>query len=277
MLLEELLEALEGQQKSRGDFIIKTYGPKWKGLGDFKTIEDFVEELAKVDPTRNGQYMQWLAKLAITRPDQNRVEDLDRVAGDLRAFEKFKAKLEVKDINQFKSFQDLFLAIEPFLAPKEKTAEEKKAEQEEAKLSKIKDEITIVYNGPEGWIRIPTTKKAAQFLGQSTRWCTSAKAKNMFDLYNASDSLFVIYDKETKKRSQLHIDSGQFADEKDTNHGLDAVPKWAWKPISDWYKKHNPNLSMKHLVALSAGSGENLAVGTDHEDLLNLMKSYGVV
>jgi dsDNA-binding SOS-regulon protein len=271
-----LEEDLEGQKAKRGEFLIKTYEGKWEGLPGYKDIKDFVEKLGEIDPSKNGAYMQWLAKLAIKSPDDNRTEDLDRVGKDLRTFEEKKSKIEKKDINAYKSYQELYDAVEPFYEKRPKTAEEKKAERAEMKLAAVKADVTIVYQGKEGWIRIPKTKAAAKFLGQSTRWCTSASANNMFDHYNKSDSLFVVYDKESKKRHQLHIDSGQFADEKDANQGFKAVPKWAWEPIKEWYKK-NTDISLKQLMTLSKHTGdEELGKDSEHSDLLALMKEYGV-
>lgn len=272
-----LLEALEGQKLQRAEFIKKTYGDKWKrGLPGYEKIDDFIEKLGEVDPSRNGMYMPWLAKLAITKPNENRTEDLDRVREDLRHFEANKARIANKDINSYKGFQELFDVIAPFLRPRELTKDEKEKAKQQAELEKVKKDIITVYSGPEGWIRIPTTRDAAIFLGQNTRWCTSARGNNMFSHYAKSDSLFVVYDKETKQRSQLHIDSGQFAGEDDRNKGLNAVPKWAQKPIVDWYKENNPKLSLRHIMALSNYGDENLAAGTDHEDLINLMRQYGV-
>lgn len=273
-----LLEALEGQKAQRGEFIKKTYGSKWPrtGLPGYEKIDDFIEKLGAVDPSRTGMYMPWLAKLAITKPNENRTEDLDRVGEDLRHFEANKARIANKDINSYKGFQELFDVIAPFLRPRELTKDEKEKAKQQAELEKVKKDIITVYSGPEGWIRIPTTRDAAIFLGQNTRWCTSARGNNMFSHYAKSDSLFVVYDKETKQRSQLHIDSGQFAGEDDRNKGLNAVPKWAQKPIVDWYKENNPKLSLRHIMALSNYGDENLAAGTDHEDLINLMREYGV-
>lgn len=273
-----LLQELEGQKVQRGEFIKKTYGEKWprNGLPGYEKIDDFIEKLGEVDPSRNGMYMPWLAKLVVTKPNENRTEDLDRVGEDLRHFEANKARIANKDINSYKGFQELFDVIAPFLTPRELTKDEKEKAKQQAELEKVKKDIITVYSGPEGWIRIPTTKDAAIFLGQNTRWCTSARGNNMFAHYNKSDSLFVVYDKETKARSQLHIDSGQFAGEDDRNKGLNAVPKWAQQPIVDWYKANNPKMSIRHIMALSNYSDENLAAGTEHEDLINLMKKYGV-
>lgn len=271
-----LLEYLDGQKFKRQEYLEKIYSGKWIGLEGFENLKDFVEKAGKIDPTKNGAYMQWIVKLAIKNPQENRAEDLDRLGKDLQVFEANKSKIEKKDINAYSSYHDLYVAIEPFLKKRPKTAEEKKKDRLEKSLEAVKDEITIVYQGPEGWVRIPKTKKAAKYLGQSTRWCTSASSNNMFDHYNAKDSLFVIYDKEAKERFQLHIDSDQFADASDKTMNFDKVPKWAWEPIKDWYKK-NAKISLKQLMTLSKHTDDKtLADNSDHKELLDLMKQYGV-
>lgn len=276
-LLEYILdEDLEGQKKARAEWIKNKFGPQWHGLPGYPEFDAFLEKLGEIDPSGNGAFMPWLARLAITKPTENRAEDLDRVGNDLRAFEQFKRQITNKDINAYKSFQDLFDVIAPFLAPKKKSKEELAKERDAAKLAKIKGEIDTVYAGPEGWIRIPRTEEAAKFLGQNTRWCTAASKSNMFSHYNKSDVLFVVYDKATKSRSQLHIDSGQFAGEDDRNKGIKSVPEWARNPIIEWYKKNNPQLTLKQIMGLSTISDENLAAGTEHEDLMALMMKYGV-
>lgn len=275
MFLSDLLEAAD-HIENRAEFIRKTLGPKWNGLPGFEKLDDFIKKLAKIDPTSKGIYMPWLARLCINKPEINRVEDLDRLAKDLKIFEEKKSQIANKDINSYKSFADVYTAIEPFLT-KKKTPEEKRA----ARLEKLKSSSIIdVYNGPEGWIKIPITKQAAQFLGQNTRWCTAGKNSNMFDSYNNEDRLFVVYDKATKARFQLHMQTGQFADvtDKMVAGGLKSVPNWAKDPIIDWYKEHNPQLTLKQLLGLSSMKQDtSLASGTEHEEVMDLMKKYGVL
>jgi hypothetical protein len=274
---QALLEELEGQKAQRADFIKAKLGDKLKPALRGITIDQFVEKLGEVDPSLNGMYMPWMAKLVAADPNNNRIEDLDRVGTDLAAFEQFKRRIANKDINSYKSFNDLYDVIAPLLTPVAKSPDDVAKEKERAKLEKMKADIITVYNGPEGWIRIPTTEETASFLGQGTRWCTAAtRGNNMFNHYNKTDNLFVIYDKESKTRHQLHINSGQFAQEDDRNVGTDAVPQWARTPIVEYYKANNPQLSLKHIMNLSKWTEENLAAGTDHEDLINLMKQYGV-
>lgn len=240
------------------------------GIDGAKTLDDLVRKVSKNDPTPDQKYVPWMINMILKAPKENRVEDLERLKADLTNFEKHKGKHKA-DIEKMKSFEDVYTTIEPHL---DKDAKE--AANEAREFEKMKDEITLVYEGPDGWIRIPNSVRSASFLGQSTRWCTAAKNGNMFSHYNKTDKMFVVYDKASKKRSQLHIQSGQFANEADANQGTKAVPEWAREPIYQWYKKNNPQLTIKQLLTLSDFTKENPAEGTDHEDLINLMKKYGV-
>ena len=258
---------------------IKTWvTPRWKGLEGYPELDDFVKKLDEIDPTTKKIYVPWLAKLCILNPRENHTEDLETVGDELRVFELNKAKLPApnRNIESYKKFSDLYAVLAPFHAPKVKTADEIEKEKQAAALAAIRDQIITVYQGPEGWIRIPTTVAASKFLGQHTKWCTSGDKDNRFLYYSKDDNLFVVYDKEKKERFQLHIQSGQYADETDRNQGIKAVPDWAGKKILEYYQAHNPHLTMKQLMALQAFTDNNLAAGTPHEELFDLFKQYGV-
>lgn len=311
LFLESVLdEDLEGQKANRGEFIKNKYGPLFKGLHGFgpNEFDKFLDKLGEVDPTPNGIYMPWIARLVLTKPNENRAEDLDRVRQDLQAFEKFKRKIERKDINQYKSFADLYDAIAPFLEPREPTEDEKAKADAAAELEKTRSDIIHVYEGPEGWIRIPTTQAAAMLLGKGTRWCTAAHTNNRFEYYNETDHLFVIYDKEQGKKYQewqakrkefladpanegkkppgpptqpkglfqLHIQSRQFTSDDDRNLGIDAVPQWARKHIADYYMEHNPQLTRTQVLHLKNFTDKNIAKGSVHEPLLGLYTRFKV-
>lgn len=273
MRLSQLL--LEDQKEDRANFIMKQLGGKLSAVTD--DVEGLIKQISDADPSPNGAIMPWLARMIAKNPDANKIEDLGRVSKDLELFLKNKKQIENKDINSYKSFTDLYNAIEPFTKKRKPTADERKAARHAAKIAQYKSEIETVYNGPEGWIRIPHTKGAAQFLGQGTRWCTSAKCNNMFDNYSARDKLFIIFDKDTKERFQLHIESGSYADSADRMKGIDALPDWARPPVIEWYKKNRPNdLSFKHIMSLGKLGGEVKDLAGEHSELLDLMAQYGV-
>jgi hypothetical protein len=275
--VSELFEDLQGQKQKRLEFLLKTYENSWKGVPGFekKDLKKFIEYVGeKIDPSHNGAYMQWIVSRVVKDPHENKPEDLERLKSDILEFEKHKSEIQNKDINSYKTFYQLFQVVDPFLkrAP---TADEK----EEEKEKKIKKEgIVDVYNGPEGWIKIPTTKEASCILGRNTRWCTAAeRSANMFHTYNKRDWLLIIYDKHTKKRLQLHIQDGALADETDRHMGMDKLPEWARQPIIDWYKKNQKKLGLKHIFTFAGMGDTEAAKGTPHEEVVELMKKYGVV
>jgi hypothetical protein len=273
-VFELLKEDNETQRQKRMEFLKKTYEHSWHGLPGFKKFPEFLDAVAATDPTKNGAYMQWITKLALKNPSENKTEDFDRLKQDLQEFEANKSKLTNKDINAYKSFHDLYTAIAAVQSKPLSDEEKKEAELEQMKNKDIID----VYKGADGWIKIPKTQEAACFLGQNTRWCTAAtKGSNMFHHYNKSDVLFVIYDKKTKARYQLHIDSGQFADVTDRTKPFKNIPDWATDPIVKWYQKNNPKVSLKHLLAFAELGHPEAVKGTDHEDIVELMKKHGVI
>lgn len=278
-LYEELIyleEELEGHKAKRAEFLKGKIAEKGIDIPGFPSVDDFLEKVADTDPTKKGIYMQWIVVRILKDPEINRPEDLDRLKGDLVLFEKNKAQIEKKDINAYKTFNELYQAIAPFTKKSKPTSKEKQAQRLEA----LRNDIEVVHNSKDGWIRIPKTRAAAQFLGQNTRWCTASKKDNSyFTYYNKDDPLFVIYDKVSKDRYQLHIFTKQFADVTDQNIGLNAVPMWARGPLLDWYRKNKQEVGFKQVMTLagltSVDSVRDMVSGAQ-SDLLSLMDEYGI-
>lgn len=284
LLLRLLIEELEGQRQKRIDFLKKTYGDKWKPIPGAKTLDDLLTKAAAVDPSKNAAYLQWIVKLIVKNPEDNRLEDLSRLGDDLKNFEKFKNKLEIKDINSYKSFQDLYDATAKLAASK--SDEDKKREEETLKKLNARADIDDIYEGPEGWIKVPKSKEAAIYLGRQTRWCTAGDSHNMFDHYDKQDRLFVIYERAQKKRYQLHLQSNQFAGEDDRNLGMKSIPAWAKDIILKWYyKQFKQGGSLSSVFRANSKLSTNktktaeltdLVKGTDHEEIVDLFARYGV-
>lgn len=269
-----LAEDAASQKEQVGRQLIKQYGEKYgKEVAGFDNFEDFIKKILKADPSPKGSYAPWLTRMLLKDKDANKLEDLNRAVKDIKVFDANKHKLSVKDINQIKTFAQLYDVIEPFTTKKPLNAQERAARRAE----KIKADIITVYDGPEGWVKIPTTKKAAQLISQSTRWCTGAKCDNKFDDYNRQGKLFVIYDKASKERFQLHIETSSYNDVKDAGVGLKNVPKWASDHVLAWFKKNKDNLTGKDVLAFVKMGQHAAAKGTDHEDAVELMKKYGVL
>lgn len=186
--------------------------PAPDGIAD-RALTNIIDE---ADPTPNKMYADWAIRQWITSQtvaDANRFwEDIPAVRQDLELYHRVKQRMpaELRDINKFKSYHDLRLALVPY-AEVVSNKEIKRSE-----IAAFKTQIKIVYDGPEGKIYIPTTKEASKYLGRGTKWCTAAEVNNYFQMYNKDGPLYVFISPDGQKR-QLHISTAQFMNELDVS------------------------------------------------------------
>eukprot|EP00697_Spironema_sp_BW2_P013617 gnl/Spiro4/3789_TR1867_c0_g1_i1.p1 gnl/Spiro4/3789_TR1867_c0_g1~~gnl/Spiro4/3789_TR1867_c0_g1_i1.p1 ORF type:complete len:373 (-),score=56.50 gnl/Spiro4/3789_TR1867_c0_g1_i1:334-1452(-) len=182
------------------------------------------------DPSRKKIYTQYLA--GQYKKGNFRMEDLPRVKEDLEGFERYKPRLEKKDINQYEHIGDISTAVAPHLG----SAASKGEEEREVKL----EGADKIYDDKKGLSVLKLkTREAACFYGKGTRWCTAADNHNYFDHYNKQGPLYIVNTPD-KQKYQFHNESGQFMDPQDRqinlrglihqNPGLREVPDFkAWK------------------------------------------------
>jgi hypothetical protein len=205
------------------------YKKKLNALGDDHKAksEIGIDHISSHDPSHNKKYTQWMVQKY--HAGQYRMEDLPRVKTALSNFDTHKAKLEKKDINQYKHLSHVEGAVEPHLGTHASKRQEKMAIKHEGA-----DEI---HNDEHIAIHKLKTKEAACHYGAGTKWCTAAKHDNMFDSYNKVGPVYVIHDKTNNRKYQLHEPTRQFMDEEDrpvSGHDMKSL----WK--HDAIKKLEP-------------------------------------
>lgn len=163
------------------------------------------------DPSDKKVHTQWI--IGQYKKKNIRQEDAPRLHSALSNFDKYKAKLEHKDISKYKTISDIEDATEPHQG----TAATKKEEVRNIKANgadkKYEDEHISIHH--------IKTEDAAKAYGKGTKWCTAADKDNMFDRYHKDGPIHVIMDKKNKSESghqrkyQFHANSNQFKNEKD--------------------------------------------------------------
>ena len=156
-------------------------------------VVDIVIALEKMDPTKNLQYVPWLAKQLIN--NQFKFEDTARVKTVLENFDKLKPRLAKRDINQF-SFYELDETIDKILKPVIEEVLVTKTVKEKGAFPIIKGS-KILYNGPFGQLASPQTASAAKQLGAGTKWCTTQAS--VFKDYTEDSELYVWRDRDGSK------------------------------------------------------------------------------
>lgn len=184
-----------------------------------------LEKLAKADPTKNFQYLQWIAKRWVDGDFAE--EDLDRVKGELEDFEKFKPRLKRDqkdiDINKYKSAAEVFGLVQGYRDAGEAHSKKEEGRREEEKMFKDQG-AELFYKGDKIKIVIPKTQSAACHFGKGTRWCTAAtQSWNAFKSYADQGPLYVIMTPTGKY--QFHFPTSQFMNELDQPVKLSDVIK----------------------------------------------------
>ena len=174
--------------------------------------QETFSQLVAADPTskpnKMGKYSKWL--LSLYQHHQLLIEDLYKVKEYLEFFNKYINRIEVKDINKYKSLPDLYRVVQPFME------DPSQATSHSDEVRKIKEGAEKVYEDDKWLIIIPHTKEASCYYGKGTQWCTAAtSSNNMFDAYNGSGDLYILIDKKVNEKYQFHFESDSFMDETD--------------------------------------------------------------
>ena len=171
----------------------------------FKHVDpDWIDRLSERDPSGNNKYLMWAVKqfAKATEPWVEKYKEsgddadwrLDpaadaiyhayRAAGD--AIEKFHAnsqRLKNKDINAYKTIDDVLSAIRKLgLTQKQKKRKKREAAREGS---------TNLFENDDFWMIRPDTEEASCYYGQETKWCISAtQGRNYFKSYTSEGKTF---------------------------------------------------------------------------------------
>ena len=170
------------------------------------------------DPTWNsnkeqGQYSKWiLDKLNRNLLNSSNLGHLHDV---LKRFEDNKKYLKDKDINKFKSIQeiDTYLNDDNNYNELSHSQVVRQHRRDKQKVD-LGNEAELVYEDSNWEIWIPKTYAASCKLGQGSKWCTaSTETSEYFDDYSREGDLYIILNKHNEKEKyQFHFKSGSYMD-----------------------------------------------------------------
>jgi len=177
------------------------------------TAKQILHAIEQGDPTPNKEYVQWLAKCYAN--EGVKLEDIVSKGADwLKTYAQLKVKRllppNVTNIMNLKFAQLPDVVFDEELVSKLQAAEDKTAD---------KGKATTVFENGAVRIIVPQDETSACYYGQGTRWCTAARANNMYDNYARDGDLYIMLPKQPKydgEKYQLHFASGQFMDEGDS-------------------------------------------------------------
>lgn len=180
-------------------------------------------QIVAADPTANveldkkGKYSSWL--LTLYAKANLKLEDLYKATEYLTDFDKYKHKLEKRDISQYKSLPELFDAIEE-VKSRVPTAQDLKKDAHRAGKD-IEAHADKLFENDQWIIWIPKDHAGACSLarvgGSQAQWCTATPENDYYyKQYTNQGPLFVIINKDDPvEKYQYHFESCQFMDRTD--------------------------------------------------------------
>lgn len=243
--------------EGRKEDLKKKYSDKFKEYSD--TL-DFVLGISDLADS-NYKYTDFVLKNLHPNSSTDEVEDAVELVKD---FEQFSNKLEIKDINQYNSFEQL--------------------QNEIHKLKEVKGpkpESERVYEDDKFLVIKPKNEEASCKYGSNTKWCVTSKGSGHFSRYTAGrQSLYFIINKakSTNKnysKVAIHFDDGgniRYWDAQDSPMSQREIDvfEYAFPEMIDAikadYKLHAGSMTDKFLTQTFDSTGENSAT---HKNYLN--------
>lgn len=137
----------------------------------------------------NQKFLSFLGNVI---PNENFEYSLSKAEKVVEKFIKYQQALETRDINQFKSLDDIISAINNH-------------ENKVRRTVKSVDGADVVYEDDRFTVVTPQTHKASCYYGAGTKWCTaSMNGSSHFDNYNIDGKLFYILDKKAKSNDKFY-------------------------------------------------------------------------
>lgn len=188
--------------------------------------------------TKNHPYVTWMIQRYCNGGIQRFEDMMSKVKPWLVVYHRLKTTgwfkrnpeyAQYADIGRFKGLADFGDFMMPIMQ-QETESESAKRKIEDARV--MKEEVTVLLDNATLRVSIPETKAAAILLGRNTQWCTAATdSQNYFDSYNRNGRLYVVLEKKTNTRWQLHFGDAQFMDERDQPITWENFPMAAFDAI----------------------------------------------
>jgi hypothetical protein len=154
--------------ESREDDFKKKYSKKFSPQNLEKIVKD-------IPP----KYLDWVGKVI---DEINFDETFSRMVPTVNRFQNISTNLPQTDINQYKSFDELYNAITTY-------------------DSRIRREVkqvkggNVVYDDGVFFVVNPLNYESSCYYGKGTKWCTAAETDSHFKRYNEDGKLFYIIDR----------------------------------------------------------------------------------
>lgn len=202
------------------DTMLKYYN-NWQNWNKQELLKFLTKDPTWNNDREQGQYSKWI----LDKLNRNLLNNshLGHLYDILKRFEDNKKYLKNKDINKFKSIQEIDAYLNDDNSYNELSHSQiVRQHRRDKQKADLNNEAALIYEDPDWEIWIPETYAASCKLGQGSKWCTaSTETSEYFDDYSKDGDLYIILNKHNEKEKyQFHIESDSYMDINDEEINL---------------------------------------------------------
>lgn len=140
--------------------------------------ESVVVELSDLDPSGQNKYLDWMVKqFILNKMDYYGVKD---IAEPVKFFHDNAQRFKKKDINQYKTLDELQKTVEQIKSKKSKSQQRKGTKSDVDKI--YEDEYVAIVH--------PKTHDSVCLYGAGTKWCITQREESHYDDYSSNNIIF---------------------------------------------------------------------------------------
>ncbi len=200
-------------------------------------------KLTKMFAKVNQKYVQWITNQYVNYKFD--IMDLNIIDHALTEFDRVKSQLESKNLNDY-TLSSLRDAIDPFEGQEILSGKQSKKSLKNQGADKVIDNDNVI-------LYKVNTEQAACLLGSHTKWCTAAKYDNKFKSYNDRGQLYILIDKQSNEKFQIHLETGEIKNDEDDRMHFDFLSQ-DYPNVLQYFITDNPQ-GIKSLVATQIADG----------------------
>ena len=194
----------------------------------YPNIDDNVfMTLIALDPTYRdgsnsvGKYGTWI--LNLYNKGKISEDDFGEITPLLNQFSTYKNRIQNKDLNAYKTLDDLDAAVsavvddDSMLSNRQKVRFNKNVKAGRIKVT-AEDDYDTPFEDSEFVVYIPNTHEASMKLGKGTSWCTAHENDDYYGQYTDGNKLYIVVNKKTGDKWQFSDQTYEFRDSRDDEY-----------------------------------------------------------
>ena len=173
--------------------------------------DDKFNDIVKLDPTYQGgnqlgNYGKWLLARYNRLYKQGFNPNIDtNIKSALTLYNNFKKNIN-RPIDSIKTFDELIDITNEYQNQTPELSNRQKKQQ-------IRNDAELFYEDDTWKVIIPKTEEASCLYGANTKWCTTGRENNLFNVHNKFGPLYIFINKKDNEKYQLHFETDQLMDE----------------------------------------------------------------